>query len=293
MEPTLPVSYRGGVQSPSVSGLQGEMDYHEVSRRVTYNVQRYAAEYSVGKCADATLFRLPIPRNETNETLEQSLLMTGDIFATGWEAGTWSGYQPGDSMVVFGAGPVGLVAALRGASHVYTVDHVQERLDIAKAIGATLISFVESDPALQTRELEPTGAQRAVDCVGLEALNDKLAFDPSIIVRQMVNVTGFEGGLGQVGVHTYTPGTYAAQEHPPLSADINFPAISFWTKSLHMQAGIVQPYRITPQPINVVASGNANTSFIITAIINIDDSPTYYEKFNRTEEVKVLISFNS
>ncbi|EWY87470.1 hypothetical protein FOYG_11669 [Fusarium oxysporum NRRL 32931] len=108
----------------------------------------------------------------------------------------------------------------------------------------------------------------------------------------MVNVTGFEGGLGQVGVHAYTPGTQAALDHPQLSADINFPATSFWTKSLRLQAGIVQPYRIAPQLINLISSGVANTSFITTAVINIEDAPEYYERFNRTEEVKVLISFS-
>ncbi|KAG4283235.1 alcohol dehydrogenase GroES-like domain-containing protein [Fusarium proliferatum] len=276
MQPTFPVSYGGGVQSPDVSGLQ--------------------AEYAIVKAADANLFRLPIHRNETTETLEQSYLMTGDIFSTGWTAITWSGFEPGDSVAVFGAGPVGLMATysalLRGASRVYTVDHVQERLDVAKFIGAIPINFAESDPVTQIQKLEPSGVKRAVDCVGLEALNSSLAFEPSIIVRQMVNVTGFEGGLGQVGVHAYTPGTQAALDHPQLSADITFPATSFWTKSLRLQAGIVQPYRIAPQLINLISRGVANTSFITTAVINIEDAPKYYERFNRTEEVKVLISFS-
>ncbi|SCV54162.1 related to formaldehyde dehydrogenase [Fusarium fujikuroi] len=259
MQPTFPVSYGGGVQSPDVSGLQ--------------------AEYAIVKAADANLFRLPIHRNETTETLEQSYLMTGDIFSTGWTAITWSGFEPGDSVAVFGAGPVGLMATYK-------------RLDVAKSIGAIPINFAESDPVTQIQKFEPSGVKRAVDCVGLEALNSSLEFEPSIIVRQMVNVTGFEGGLGQVGVHAYTPGTQAALDHPQLSADITFPATSFWTKSLRLQAGIVQPYRIVPQLINLISCGVANTSFITTAVINIEDAPEYYERFNRTEEIKVLISFS-
>lgn len=221
--------------------------------------------------------------------------MTGDIFSTGWEAITWSGFQPGDSVAVFGAGPVGLMAAysalLRGASRVYSVDHVQARLDVAKSIGAIPINFVESDPVAQIYAHEPTGVTRAADCVGLEALNADLEFEPSIIVRQMANVTGFEGGLGQVAVHAYSPDTPAAHEHPQLGPDISFPATSFWTKSLRFQAGIVQPYRIAPALINLIASGRANTSFITIAVIDIEEAPLYYERFNRTEEVKVLVSF--
>ncbi|KAH7129038.1 hypothetical protein EDB81DRAFT_764187 [Dactylonectria macrodidyma] len=275
MRQSLPTSYGSGLASPNMSGLQ--------------------AEYARVPAADANLIPLPIPLNETNPTLEQSFITVGDILATGWTALTWSGFQPGDSVAVFGAGPVGLMAAysaiLRGASRVYSVDHVDHRLEVARSIGAIPINFVKSDPVTQVLEHEPLGVHRAVDCVGMEALNAQLQFEPPIVTQQMINVTNFEGGIGQVGVYNYVPGAPVLQEHPNISPTMDFPISDFWIKALKYQAGIVQPYRIAPDLVNLIASGRVNTTFITSAVINIEDGPEYYERFNRTEELKVFISF--
>ncbi|GKZ26846.1 hypothetical protein AbraIFM66951_003561 [Aspergillus brasiliensis] len=275
MRESMPTSYGSGLASPGISGLQ--------------------AEYARVPAADANLFPLPIALNETSPTLERSFLTVGDIFSTGWTAVTWSGFQPGDSVAVFGAGPVGLMAAysavLRGASRVYSVDHVPSRLNLARSIGAIPINFAESDPVAQILAHEPQGVHRAVDCVGMEGLNAQLQFEPSIVTRQMVNVTGFEGGIGQIGVYNYVPGAPVLQEHPDISPNVDFPISDFWIKALKYQAGIVQPYRIAPDLINLIASERANTDFITSAVISIEDGPEYYERFNRTEEIKVFISF--
>lgn len=67
------------------------------------------------------------------------------------------GFRPGESVVVFGAGPVGLMAAysaiIRGASNIFVVDRVPERLQKAKEIGATPIDFSASDPVEQILKL--------------------------------------------------------------------------------------------------------------------------------------------
>jgi threonine dehydrogenase-like Zn-dependent dehydrogenase len=67
------------------------------------------------------------------------------------------GFRPGESVAVFGAGPVGLMAAysavLRGASEVYAVDRVPERLTKVKAIGAIPIDFSKGDPVDQILKL--------------------------------------------------------------------------------------------------------------------------------------------
>jgi threonine dehydrogenase-like Zn-dependent dehydrogenase len=66
-----------------------------------------------------------------------------DIFPTGWHGVVLSGFQPGESIAVFGAGPVGLMAAysakLRGASKVFVVDSVKERLEAAEKINCVCI----------------------------------------------------------------------------------------------------------------------------------------------------------
>src|SRR5690625_7381884 len=82
--------------------------------------------------------------------------------------------QPGDTIAVYGAGPVGQMAAysalLRGASRVFVVDHVSHRLDIARDIGAEPLDFDDGDPAQQiTEALGDYGTDRGVDADGHQA----------------------------------------------------------------------------------------------------------------------------
>lgn len=76
---------------------------------------------------------------------ESDFALLADIFPTGWHGLNLSGFQPGESVAVFGAGPVGLMAAysatLRGASAVYVVDRVPERLAVAEKIGCVGVNF--------------------------------------------------------------------------------------------------------------------------------------------------------
>ncbi|KAL4977315.1 hypothetical protein BDW66DRAFT_150170 [Aspergillus desertorum] len=85
-------------------------------------------------------------------------------------AAAWSGFEAGDSVAVFGAGSVDLLAAysalLRGAPRVYSVDRVRDRLDLAASIGAIPINSDESDPVEQFLAFESNGARRGVEAVG-------------------------------------------------------------------------------------------------------------------------------
>jgi threonine dehydrogenase-like Zn-dependent dehydrogenase len=94
--------------------------------------------------ADFNALKLP-PGTEN----EADFALLADIFPTGWHGVELSGFQPGETIAIFGAGPVGLMAAysavLRGASKVYVVDMVKERLDAAKKIGCIPIDFTKSD----------------------------------------------------------------------------------------------------------------------------------------------------
>lgn len=81
---------------------------------------------------------------------EADFSLLADIFPTGWHGLVLAGFKSGESVAVFGAGPVGLMAAysatLRGASNTYVVDRVPERLAVAKKIGCIPIDFTKVDP---------------------------------------------------------------------------------------------------------------------------------------------------
>ncbi|KAJ4175617.1 hypothetical protein NW755_014839, partial [Fusarium falciforme] len=252
-------------------------------------------EYARVRLADHSLIPIPLTQETTNSTIEQDYLTLSDVFATGWASLDFAGFQPGDSVAVFGSGPVGLLAAysalLRGASNVYVVDHIQSRLDRAESIGAIPINFRDEDPVAQILALEPGGVMRSVECVGMEALNSHLEIQGDITVQQMVAVTHYGGGIGHVGVflaHMDSPGAPLGSSIAP---DITFPMSEFWEKSLSLRAGAVDPKQYAPILLDLIESGKAHPSFISSAVVDIDDVPSYYESFNRGEEVKVFIHF--
>lgn len=117
-----------------------------------------------------------------------------------------SGFKSGESVAVFGAGPVGLMAAysgvLRGASKVFVVDTVPERLQAAEKIGCIPIDFKKSDPVEQIIKLNDGMVDRAVDAVGYQAVDSSGSKEkPNIVLDQLIMVTRPTGGLGIPGLY--------------------------------------------------------------------------------------------
>ncbi|MFD2353793.1 hypothetical protein ACFSTC_37835 [Nonomuraea ferruginea] len=87
---------------------------------------------------------------EDAEQRQTDYVMLADIFPTGYHATEMAGVQPGDQTVIYGAGPVGLMAALsatiRGASKVMVVDRHPDRLRLAESIGAITIERFQGRP---------------------------------------------------------------------------------------------------------------------------------------------------
>lgn len=122
------------------------------------------AEYLRVPYGDFNCLILP----EDAQEREAEYVMLADIFPTGYESTELAGVQPGESVVVYGAGPVGLMAAysayIKGASKVMVVDRLPDRLGLAEAIGAIPIDDSKASPVEQVLELtEGEGADRAAN----------------------------------------------------------------------------------------------------------------------------------
>jgi threonine dehydrogenase-like Zn-dependent dehydrogenase len=129
-----------------------------------------------------------------------------DIFLRGWHGIEISGFQLGDSVAVFSAGPVGLLTAystqLRGASRVFVVDRVPERLRAAERLGTIPIDFTKSDTVDQIIAINGDTADRSVDAVGYQAVGkDNSTEVPNIVLENMIGVTRACGGLGIPGLY--------------------------------------------------------------------------------------------
>jgi len=171
------------------------------------------AEYLRVPYADFNCLKLP-PGTEH----EADFAMLADIFPTGYHGCELAEVSPGESVAVYGAGPVGLMAAysalLRGASQVMVVDRVPERLEKAREIGAIPINFQEADAVEQIREhTNGEGADKGVDAVGYQAQGHAGGQEePAVVINSLVQAVRPTGRLGIPGL--YVPADPGARTSP-------------------------------------------------------------------------------
>lgn len=118
--------------------------------------------------ANINLVKLP------DEITDDQAIMLSDIFPTGYFGADNAEIRPGNTVAVFGCGPVGqfaiLSAFLKGAGRVFAVDRVPSRLDVARNQGAEAINFEEEDPvSVILNETGGIGVDRVIDAVGVDA----------------------------------------------------------------------------------------------------------------------------
>ncbi|CAG8947918.1 unnamed protein product [Penicillium salamii] len=269
-----PISFGSG--SPNYGGLQ--------------------AEYARVPHADMSLIPIPFNNQTGNATKELDYLMISDVFTTGWQALTYSGFEPGDTVAVFGAGPVGLLAAysalLRGASRVYSVDQVPDRLALAESIGAITIQFNASDPVQQIMAQEPNGVTRALDCVGFESVNATGHRDDGLVPRNLLSVVAQQGGIAIAGVYTGGQNnTRGAANAATVPAEVPISVFELWSKAVTVGSGIVLPLEHAHSLIDLVANDRATPSFVVSSVIDIEQAPEYYRRYSDHLEHKVVIRF--
>jgi threonine dehydrogenase-like Zn-dependent dehydrogenase len=253
-------------------------------------VSQLPAEYIRVPQADTTL--IPIPHYPSHEL---SYLFVANIWATAWTCLDFSGFRAGETVAVFGAGPVGLLCAytalFRGAARVYIIDHVKARLAKGKQIGAIPINFTKGNAANQILKFEKLGVHRSCDCVGYECVNAELKPQQNAVINDMVNVTLPGGGIGQIGVYIAQSPAPGRPEAAKISPTLEFPQTAFWSKSLSLKAGICDPQALAPQLVELIKSGRVDLSWLVSSVIGIEDVPEGYKRFDKQLETKVVIRF--
>ena len=246
------------------------------------------AEYLRVPFADVNLLGLP-----QGTDFENDFTMLSDIFPTGWHGVQLSGFQPGDRVAVFGGGPVGLMAAhsamLCGASQVYVVDQVGDRLRLAESIGATPIDFSQGDPVEQIlTDTGGLGVDRGVEAVGFQAHDHEGEEHPELTLDNLVNVVRTTGGIGVVGV--YVPQDPGLDD--PAKADrVGWQYGTFFTKGQSMGTGQAPVKRYNRQLRDLIITGQATPSFIVSHEVGLDAAPDAYDQFDRRVDgyTKVLL----
>lgn len=247
------------------------------------------AEYLRVPFADFNALRLP-PGNDH----ESDFAMLADIFPTGYHATELAEVNPGETVAVYGAGPVGLMAAyssiLRGASEVFVVDRVPSRLKLAEEIGAIPVNFDHTDPVESiTEQTGGDGTDKGIDAVGYQAtVEGGEEEQPAIVLNQVVNTVRATGKIGTVGLYvTSDPG---GPTEDAKQGRLLFDIGKFFEKGLRMGTGQANVKRYNRELRDLIIASRAEPSFVVSKELPLDDAPDAYQRFdNRDEEYSKVV----
>lgn len=204
--------------------------------------------------ADATLMVVPEGAHE------EEALFSGDILSTGAFVTELGDVGSGDSVAVIGAGPVGLMAAVAsreaGASRVYVLDSVAERLELAKTLGATPLDH--TDPKSRERLLDETagrGVDAALECVGSPGAT-----------RGAIDVVRLGGTVAAAGVHT--------EEHFAFSPG------EAYDKNLTYRAGRCPARRMMDKTLALVGERRLGLDAIVSHRLPLEAGVDAYRMFD-------------
>ncbi len=155
------------------------------------------AEFLRVPFADFNALQLP----EDSVERENDYVMLADIFPTGWHGTRLAKVGPGETVAVYGAGPVGTMAAysavIQGASQVFVVDHLPDRLAMLEKFGAIAVDASKGDPVEQIKEATGgEGVDRGVEAVGYQAHDSTGQEVPNMTMNALVDVVRPTGSIG-------------------------------------------------------------------------------------------------
>ena len=225
------------------------------------------AEFVRVPFADTSTYKVP------DGATDEEILMLADILPTAYEVGVLNGHvQPGDTVAVVGAGPIGLSAIvgalLYSPSHIIAIDLADARLDAAKLFGAdVMINNGREDPIALVHELTGgLGVDVAIEAVGVPA-----SFE---LCTELVRPGGH---VANIGVHG-KPATLHLEK--------------LWTRDVTITTGLVDTYS-TPTLLRLVSTHQVDASRFITHHFGLQDMLAAYDVFERaadTGAVKVVMT---
>jgi len=268
------------------------------------------AEFVLVPHADFNCLKLP---GKPGDQWEDDFLLLADVFPTAFHATELACVAAGKTVAVFGAGPVGLLSAycsvLKGASEVYVVYNIAERLQKAEEMVAIAVDFGKGDPveqifklrkknkgiqqSLRPGEEKMEGVDCAIDAVGYQARNDDDPKNekPTQVLENCLRVVNPTGSIGIIGV--YIAPDPGARNEQAKKGIFPFPIADFFDKGITMGSGQAPVKKYNEYLRDLIVNGKAKPSKIVSHHIGIDEAPDAYDKFDRRVEgyTKVLIRF--
>jgi 2-desacetyl-2-hydroxyethyl bacteriochlorophyllide A dehydrogenase len=245
-------------------------DYHRCAHGRTFghgsrlgDLQGAQAERLLVPRANLTLRR--VPEGMSNEVA----LFAGDVLGTGYHAVAHAGLRSGDTAAVLGLGPVGLcaiqAARAAGATQVFAIDTVPDRLDMARRFGATPIHLTEEDPKRAIRAATGgVGVDVVVDAVGDPA--------PLALAISLVRDAGTVSGIG----------AYAGKGEVPLGLA--------WLKGVTLRLGLANVIAHVDRVLAMVSACLLDPAPLVTHHMSLDEAPAAYAMYDRREALKIVLT---
>jgi len=255
----------------------------------------YSHTYGGFSGGQAEFLRVPYadvgPIKVPDSLTDEQVLFLSDIFPTGYQAVESCNIQPGDTVAIFGCGPVGQFAIksafLLGAGRVIALDIVPERLALAQASGVETLRYDDED--LQKRILDMTegkGPDSVIEAVGMEShgpggVMETLQTDLTAMERpyalQQALLACRPGGTVSL------PGVFVGSVSVPMGM--------FVGKGLTMKTGQTHVQRYLEPLMQLIESGKIDPSFLITHRIGLEEGPEAYKTFRDKQDgcIKVVI----
>lgn len=281
--------------NPAVKSDMSEMLYgYQMSGLFGYS--HLTGGYSGGQ---AEYVRVPFadvgPIVVPDELEDDKVLFLSDILPTGWMAAENCEIEEGDTVAVWGCGPVGLFAIqsalIMGAHKVIAIDHVPHRLELARQLGAEILDFEEVH--VHEALVEMTGGigpDAVIDAVGMESHG----FSPDNIMDRAEQAVMLETGrphaLRQAivacrkGGRLSIPGVYGGFVN-------HFPLGALMEKGLTVRSGQTHVQKYLPRLLDLIREGTIDTTFLISHRLPLERAPEGYRVFadDKDKATKVVL----
>jgi glutathione-independent formaldehyde dehydrogenase len=239
--------------------------------------------------ADFNLLELPQGTEH-----EADFTMLSDIFPTGYHGTELAQVTPGKTVAIFGAGPVGLMAALsaniRGASQTFVVDFEPDRLALAEQLGATAVNLADVDAVEAIMDATAGfGVDCGVEAVGYQAHDPQGQEHPGMVLDNLVNVVRATGSIGVVGV--YEPEDPGAATEDAKQGRYDFDYGTAFSKGISIGSGQCPVKKYNRYLRDLIIRGQAKPSIIVSHEVSLEDAVEAYDKFDKRVDgyTKVLL----
>ena len=219
---------------------------------------------------------------------DEQVLFLSDILPTGWMAAENAEIEEGDTVAVWGCGPVGLFAIqsalVLGAHQVIAIDHYPHRLELARKLGASVIDYKQT--AVLDALMEMTGGlgpDAVIDAVGMESHG--FAIDNVLdTLKQKVGVGADRGHALREAIMAVRKGGRVSMPGVYGGFVDKFPLGALMEKGLQLRTGQTHVQRYTEDLMRRIGEGEIDTTFLISHRLPLEEAPKGYANFKERQD---------